>query len=230
MRLTVGPLPPAVYWRRRAIVLTIVLSVIFVFVYACSNGPGDRKEAAQGQPLPARSGPTASGSASASPGASGSPATGSASPGRRSASPPGAAPAGQPTGQTCTDQEMQVTPGVQPVDAPRGGTVQLTIKIKNIGKRTCKRDVGADQQEIRIIQGGGSAKVWSSDDCNPRRGSNLQPFDPGLERSFSVTWNGRTSSKCDGNRAMGPLPPTGEYEVFARLGSKLSSPVTLTLS
>lgn len=234
MRLTVGSLPPAVYWRRRAIVLTVVLSVIFVFVYACSGDPG-RDRAAQNQVLPSGSA-SATGVGSANPSAT---ATGTGSP-----STPATAPSGTRTGPTstrpaappatnngiCTDQEMQVTPVPQPADAPRGGTVQLTIKIKNVGKRSCKRDVGADFQEIRIVQGSGSAKVWSSDDCNPTRGSDMQPFTPSFERAYSVTWNTHTSTSCDGKRATGKLADAGDYQVFARLGSKLSAPVALTLN
>ncbi|WP_213453893.1 hypothetical protein [Rhizomonospora bruguierae] len=229
MRLTVGSLPPAVYWRRRAIVLTIVLSVIFVFVYACSDGPNDNK-AAQNDTLPSQS-PTPTMSVSASAG-TGAPTTAGATPSAHpSSSPPGTAQAPPAaTSQMCSDQEMLVTPVPSPADAPRGGSVQLTIKIKNVSKRTCKRDVGADFQEIRIVKGGGSAKVWSSDDCDATRGSEVLPFTPNFERAYTVTWNTHTSTTCDGKRATGKLADAGDYQVFARLGSKLSAPVTLTLN
>jgi hypothetical protein len=227
MRLTVGSLPSAVYWRRRAIVLTIVLSVIFVFVYACSNGPGDRKKTAQNNTLPTPSShPSASASATTAATAS-MPTT----PGGRT-SPPPSGPGAQPppfTGsQTCTDQELQVTPVPQPADAPMGGTIQLTLKIKNVGKRTCNRDVGADFQEMRIVRG--AEKVWSSDDCNPTRGSDVRPFAPNFERAYSITWNGKTSSKCDGKRAIGRPPAGGDYQLYGRLGTKLSTAVALTLN
>jgi hypothetical protein len=231
MRLTVGSLPPAVYWRRRAIVLTVVLSVIFVFVYACSGDPG-KDNKAQNQIAPTGTA-SASAVASANPSAT---ATGTMTPtasATASVKPTATrtgAPAAPPPNGPCTDQEMLVTPVPQPADAPRGGTVQLTIKIKNVGKRTCKRDVGADFQEIRIVQGSGSTKTWSSDDCNPTRGSDVQSFTPGFERSYSVTWNTHTSTSCDGKRATGKLADAGDYQVFARLGSKLSKPVALTLN
>ncbi|HEX7744092.1 MAG TPA: hypothetical protein VF462_02355, partial [Micromonosporaceae bacterium] len=35
MRLTVGPLPPAVYWRRRAVVLGAILLFVLVLMYSC---------------------------------------------------------------------------------------------------------------------------------------------------------------------------------------------------
>ncbi|MGC1213053.1 MAG: hypothetical protein WA890_17525, partial [Micromonospora sp.] len=37
MRLTVGPLPPAVYWRRRAVVLGAGLLFLIVLLYSCSG-------------------------------------------------------------------------------------------------------------------------------------------------------------------------------------------------
>lgn len=239
MRLTVGSLPPAVYWRRRAIVLTIVLSVIFVFVYACTNDPGKRN-AAQNGALSTQSPSAAGGSTDPSADASASveatvaptlPPTATAPPVIDPQPTGGVVPEPPATGgQVCTDQEMLVTPVPQPVNGPRGGTIQLTIKIKNIGKRTCNRDVGADFQEIKIVRGAGSLKIWSSDDCNPTRGTDLRPFTPNFERAYSITWNGKTSSKCDGKMAIGPIPGGGTYQVYGRLGSKLSPPVTMTLT
>src|SRR5690348_12860369 len=36
MRLTVGPLPAAVYWRRRAVVLVGIAIVVLIASYACT--------------------------------------------------------------------------------------------------------------------------------------------------------------------------------------------------
>ena len=38
MRLTVGPLPAAVYWRRRAVVLVGLAILVLIVSYAC-GGP-----------------------------------------------------------------------------------------------------------------------------------------------------------------------------------------------
>ena len=40
MRLTVGPLPAAVYWRRRAVVVGAILLFLIVMMYSCAN-PGE---------------------------------------------------------------------------------------------------------------------------------------------------------------------------------------------
>src|ERR1044071_27641 len=40
MRLTVGPLPAAVYWRRRVVVLLGLAMVVLVISYSCSGNQG----------------------------------------------------------------------------------------------------------------------------------------------------------------------------------------------
>src|SRR5262245_46608252 len=46
MNLTVGPLPPAVYWRRRAIVAAGLLAIILPIAFSC-GGPGKSDPAGQ---------------------------------------------------------------------------------------------------------------------------------------------------------------------------------------
>src|SRR5690242_7217123 len=44
MRSTVGPLPPAVYWRRRAVVLgAVLLGIIVLFVSCSGNDKNDQR-------------------------------------------------------------------------------------------------------------------------------------------------------------------------------------------
>ena len=40
MNLTVGPLPPAVYWRRRAVVVGVLLVLVLLVTYACGSSGG----------------------------------------------------------------------------------------------------------------------------------------------------------------------------------------------
>src|SRR5262245_57141494 len=55
MRTTVGPLPPAVYWRRRAVVLGAALLGIIVLFVSCS---GDDKDGQRGAGAPTSQYPT----------------------------------------------------------------------------------------------------------------------------------------------------------------------------
>ncbi|MEV0721051.1 hypothetical protein [Asanoa sp. NPDC050611] len=227
MRLTVGPLPPAVYWRRRAIVLGAAVVVIFLVVQSCSGGDassvGNGKGGASSAPAAApttgesilrpHTDPPEEEPTSEPPASNPAPRTGEAAP--------------PPDDGSCTDAEMLITPVPEATSAQRGSTIAIRLRIKNTGKRTCSRDVGADQQELYIKKG--AAKVWSSDTCGNVKGSDVQPFTPNFEREYRVDWNGHDVSKCADNLADGPIPAAGEYQVFGRLATKTSNPVKLTL-
>ncbi|MGC4804091.1 hypothetical protein [Micromonospora sp. DT233] len=258
MRLTVGPLPPAVYWRRRVAVLGAGLLFLIVLLYSC-NGANDNGSTPQSGATPtATAGPGVGGSPGA-PAPSGSvfspqtasPQTGTppgggaeGSGGDSGASGSPAAPDGpvNPAGNdgpvapagpgvddgTCTNAEISVTPVVSPTSVSPETGVSLQLKIKNRSNRTCSRDVGADVQELFVKSG--AEKIWSSDTCGNVKGSDVQSFTPGFERSYQVDWNGRDSSQCKDGAAAGPFPRSGTYQVFGRLDTKLSAPAKLTIT
>jgi hypothetical protein len=252
MRTTVGSLPPAVYWRRRAVVLGAVLLGIIVLFVSCSGNDDKTDQRGKGAsssqlPTPAPAKTTASGEPSPSfldgvPGGNGPslPALGdleSTGPGDDG---DGGAPAttaagnGQNTNVTapadgsCADTEMAVAPSVASTTVKRGAPVEITLTVKNIGTRTCGRDVGAGPQELYLDSG--ANKYWSSDTCNTDKSSDVRQFAPGATRSYKVTWNGRESSTCSGNAASGPAPPPGQFDLRARLGTMRSQAVVLTIT
>jgi hypothetical protein len=207
-------------------VLGVAVLLVFAIVQSCSNGtksdgaartdPASRTQ----HPAPTASvlhpetgGPTSTADAPLAP----TPTTAAASP-----------TATAPPSDFCTDAEMSVIPIPVPTTAPRGAVIDISLKIKNISKRTCNRDVGADLQEIYIKSG--AVTVWSSDKCGNVKGTDLRPFTPNFEREYSVDWNGHDVTRCAANLADGPIPPAGVYQVFGRLGTRTSSPVRLTLT
>lgn len=129
--------------------------------------------------------------------------------------------------EVCTDEEMSVTPIPSRTSMKVGMTIEIRLRIKNVSGRTCLRDVGGDPQEVYLRLGG--EKVWSSDTCGRARGSDLRPFTPGLEHEYRVAWNGRKSTSCEGDAANGPYAAAGTYQLFGRVGTKLSEPVMLTI-
>ncbi|WP_405115787.1 hypothetical protein OG559_13910 [Micromonospora sp. NBC_01405] len=248
MRLTVGPLPSAVYWRRRAVVVGAGLLFLIVLLYSCNNA-GNTGTTPQSKATPTPTAAPAAGDPSAAPDPSGSvlPSqtgtpggpddsgsnAGSSGAPRDPGSPAGPggndAPAAPGTDVgACTDAEISVTPVAAPSSAQRGAVVSLHLKIKNRSNRTCSRDVGADFQELYVKSG--AEKVWSSDTCGNVKGSDVQSFTPGFERSYQVDWNGKDTSRCKDGLANGPFPPAGSYQVFGRLDTKLSEPVKFTVT
>jgi hypothetical protein len=251
MRTTVGPLASSVYWRRRAVVLGAALLAIIVLFVSCSGG--DDKTNQHGRAASSSSStptPTHSSSPDDEPSFIDSvPGNGPSlpDPGSLQSQPPGggtstagAGATGQPTSGTgtntnvtaptdgsCADNEMSTTPILATTTIKRGAPLNISLKIKNIGSRTCSRDVGADPQELYLDQG--ARKYWSSDDCNPATGHDVRQFAPGSERDYNITWNGHQSSSCANGAASGPNPPTGQFQLRARLGTLVSNPVTLTI-
>jgi hypothetical protein len=229
MRLTVGPLPSAVYWRRRAIVLGSAVVVIFLIVQSCSGGDASSSGNAQNghSSAPAAAPQTAVTILRPHTDAPPEDTAPTDDPPPSDPAPRTGAVAPPPDDGSCTDAEMLITPVPEVASTQRGTLIALRLRIKNSGKRTCSRDVGADQQELYIKKG--AAKVWSSDTCGNVKGSDVQPFTPGFEREYKVDWNGHDVSKCANNLADGPIPAAGDYQVFGRLATKTSNPVKLTL-
>ncbi|MEU8656632.1 adhesin [Actinoplanes philippinensis] len=242
MRATVGPLPPAVYWRRRLVVLGAVLLGVIVLFMSCSGGDdSDPKKASSEasqypEPAPKSASPTPSLEDSADPGVgpaypdpnellSQQPDDGESLPAPANS----AAPANNPpaAGAACTDAEMQLIPVPADTSPQRGASTDIQLKIKNIGNRTCTRDLGASAQEIYIALG--AQRVWSSDQCAAVKGSDVQTLAAGAEKTFEVTWNGKQSTQCTGTSASGPVPAAGAYQLLGRLDTIVSTPVVLTV-
>jgi hypothetical protein len=243
MRTTVGPLPPAVYWRRRAVVLGALLLGVIVLFVSCSGGgkDPDRGKGASAQfSAPAQTSSTPDDEPSFSDAQPGggpslpdpddltSPGTGTGtgtSAGLGTVGQNGDINVTAPADGSCSDAEVSVTPVPAATTVKRGTPLEIRLKIKNIGTRTCNRDVGAGAQELYIDLG--AQKIWSSDTCSNANQADVKQMSPGAEREYLVTWNGRMTTKCSGGLAIGPAPNPGQYEVRGRLASKISNPVTL---
>jgi hypothetical protein len=223
MRLTVGPLSPSVYWRRRALVLGVLVLIVLGIVYAVGGGPS----AGTGPHLSS----TASGSPTAAP-------TGTDSPTPTAFTLPvssvtGRSPTGTGSvmGSNCMDSEIQLTAASSPATVRVGEAVIFTLKVKNISGRTCNRNTGSIPQELRLVQG--DVVVWSSDDCASGTPYDFeQPFTPDFEKVFDITWDGLRSRDESGAKtcaAPGTRPVGGAYELVARLGTLFSTPTPVTL-
>jgi hypothetical protein len=232
MNLTVGPLPPAVYWRRRAIVLAGLLAVVLLLVYACgtntSDASGQRSTGLSSTPtgLPPSHQPTASDQPSTMPSVSPSGSGAPSSPGTPAASSAGGVPA-------CTDKDIKVFPVISSTSPSTsklqfGGTFDIKLEIKNTSGKACTRDVGSIAEELYIKRG--TTKIWSSDDCNPPPGKphDVRTFQPGVLIFADVKWSSYNITTHNCRRAASAAQPA-KYQLFARVGSKLSDPVTFEI-
>lgn len=226
MRLTVGPLPAAVYWRRRFLVLGLLALLIVMMSYAC--GGSDPSTAGNTNPTQK---PVVGGTSASvfTPVIGGTPQPTTSV----SAEPTSSAFALPTTGVTgpCTDSEMRVSAVAVTAKSPQGDPLDLTIKFRNIGLRTCRRDIGADVQELRIMQG--KSLVWSSDDCSPNHGHNVRSFTPNEEALFKLRWSGQVSRTDTGDVTCGAsakAPPVGSYDLVGRLDDLVSEPFAVSIT
>jgi hypothetical protein len=226
MKMTVGPLPPVVYWRRRAAIGAVLIAILLGFA-TCRGGGSDAAQTA-GQAKPSASptvGVTPSGApSSAAPGAAGPVAPAP----RESTSAPATqnAPAAGGTAPDCTDADLRLTASLDRAAVSYGSMPKVYLTVRNAGSAACRRDVGANAQELRVMDG--SRRLWSSDDCQPLRGNSVRTLQPGEKRVYTVTWSGKDSTPgC--KQARTRVSP-GTYQLLARLDTLVSERVAFRIS
>lgn len=204
----VGSRPPGTYWVRRALVLLVVLALVL----------GIRQVFFRGDPDSTAT-PEPTGSTSAKPDPSESPSTTASG----SPKPSGSATSG--TG-ACKDSQIQVTASTDAASYQVGSTPQLRMRIKNISNSACKRDIGSKSNELIISSG--SARVWSSDDCNAGGSAQVVTLEPDQSYSVNVTWLGRLSQKgCPPDQ---PIAEAGTYKLVGRNGNVSSDSAVFSLT
>lgn len=204
----VGSKPPGTYWVRRALVLLIVLALVLGIRQLFFSGGSASTAAPE---------PTGSSSAEPDPNGSASPST-SASPKPSSSASSGIGP--------CKNNQIQVTSSTDAASYQVGATPQLRMRIKNISKSACQRDVGSKNNELVITSG--SARVWSSDDCNTGGSAQVVTLQPGQSYSVNVTWLGRLSQKgCPPDQ---PIADAGTYKLVGRNGDVSSDGAVFSLT
>lgn len=233
MNLTVGPLPPAVYWRRRAIVAGGLLAVILLGFYACGGSGAPVKQSPTGLHSSTSPHVSASPPASSTPTVSTSPSV-AASP---SAPPPTPTASGVVGGTpACSDKDVKIWPEISSTDPQvtrlrYGGSFRIRLNIKNISDHTCTRDVGAAPEELYIMSG--KTQIWSSNKCGRDtavgKAHDVRTFQPGVQIYAELVWSSYdlTSNGC----AKSPNPANlGTYDLYAGLGTKISPPVKFTIT
>ncbi|MGY2127173.1 MucR family transcriptional regulator [Blastococcus sp. SYSU DS0617] len=230
----VGPLPARVYWRRRAVVLTVLLAFLgagaWGGVVLLSGGAGAADE---------RTVPAAAGSAVPTPALADvvPPLTAVRTPvapepvadDAAEALPPppsAAASPGPVAGGPCTDEMLAIevrTPG----SVATGTKPVFELVVTNASEVPCVRDLDKGLQELILLDGDG-ARVWGSNDCFPESGPDVRTLAPGEDVVFPVVWGGLTSDPdCAAERNP---PPPGDYSVRGRLDTTVSPDAPLTLT
>ena len=224
----VGPLPAAVYWRRRLMVLTLAVAVLggggWLGVALATREPGGTETAASSSTL--------------GPSAAGTPALERVVPSLASVqtpTPPATAtvevpapevPAGPEPGGPCSDD--MITVEVRgPGSVAAGSGPGLDLVVTNVSPVPCERVLDQELQEIVLLDSAGT-RLWGSNDCQPESSDDVRVLAPGEQVFFPLVWSGLTSEP--GCAAPREVVPPGQYTLQGRLDTEPSGGTPLTLS
>ncbi|MBY6362926.1 hypothetical protein [Rhodococcoides corynebacterioides] len=234
-----GPLPPEIYWRRRALAIggavVVIGLVVWLVVSLTGGGSSDTQSAAASASLAPSAATTYRPDASATgsnqgSGGSGGGGGGAAAAGDASSS--GATTTTTtsstpvPPGQ-CPDSSLAVRATPDQPSYPAGQEPGFTVVVTNIGTTACERDLGSGLQQVLVYTLEGR-RLWSNTDCFPAGAADLRTLRPGEQAPFTVKWSGTTSEPG----CTAPREPVGAgaYSVVGQLGQLRSAPEPFNLT
>jgi hypothetical protein len=204
--MTRGPLPPGVYWRRRALVIGLAVVLVMVFANLLGNG-SDGSSDDDGVAEQAAGSPTSSPSED--------PTRKQGGKKKNKPSPtPTITPMPDPTGP-CLEDDILVQPVVE--RAVAGSDVTIGLELRTRTAEACTWQVSPSHLTLKVTSG--SDDIWASQEC-PR----AVPVEEVVVRqdfttTIGVVWDGRRSepgcriTDCPRSDACWALP--GYYHVAA---------------
>ncbi|MGV0790406.1 hypothetical protein [Mycolicibacterium sp. XJ1819] len=226
-----GPLPPQIYWRRRALAVglaALVIGVVVAIVVAIvmnTGGSDDQAadetaatEAAAPTPLPGENPEVKT----------------PVVPPAQDAPPPTATPTAAVVpppvlaeGDDCPDSTLAVKGITNQPQYVVGDQPKFTMVVTNIGLVACQRDVGAAVLAAYVYTLDNN-RLWSNLDCAPSNETLVKTFQPGEQVTTEVTWTGMGSAPgCPLPRQ--PIGP-GTYNLVVQLGNLRSATVPFILA
>jgi hypothetical protein len=232
-----GPLPPRVYWTRRALVLVVAFGLVFGIAHLLGSGGGSTPTA---RPVGATAAPGAAvpaSTADAAPGTSG----GTHKKRNRSDKASGKAratktvtPLAVPTGP-CDARDILVTPGVAGA-AHAGSAVTFELTLRTVESPACTWTVSSSTLVVKLTSG--SDRIWSTQDCKAAVPDLSVVVRKDHDTSVRVTWRGqRSDATC--SRTTAWAQPGFYHITAAALGAEPTdvqfelhdpAPVTITPS
>lgn len=206
-----GSLPSRVYWRRRVVVLAVLVLVVVlgVLVVQRLGGPDDA-----GTPVPGASGdvPTATptGKTTAKPTS------------EASATPTQAGTAGVPI---CTKDMLTTKLEANGSEFAPGSEPAFTVTMTNSSATPCLVDVSPETRVITVTSG--PARVWGSSDCAAKAKPKTLLVGAGKSEASTLTWD-RTRSE-EGCPRTGVVAKPGTYRATATVLGVASEEIAFVL-
>ena len=192
----VGPLPAQVYWRRRLLVLGLLVLVLVGALAGLGAAFGGRPPAA---PAPA---PAAS--------------TGPASPVPRSTPVASARPGPGGSPPPCTLSDATVRAATDAGSYRVGDWPRFRLDLRGTGQAPCTADIRPGRLEISVVSG--ADRVWSSAECPLPRPLRPVLVRPGAAAVLQSNWPARRSTPG----CRGPVQPArpGTYRLVVQVSGE----------
>jgi hypothetical protein len=224
LRNPVGPLPSTIYWRRRAVLLSLLALLALLTVWVVGSGGGGGKNNSGGSngknpapsitPGPSGSGPAISqhpGGRDESSGSASGGGTGSGDGSGSDSGAPGGSGGGSDDGAKNGGGSGEQLPVGSSLPNCTAGSVKLTLKsarntyapgekptlelvVKNSSGSDCKVDLGPKKTVLTITQAGSDDGIWSSADCPKTTGSALFRLPANDQVAYTVEWDRKPSA------------------------------------
>jgi len=225
----VGALPARVYWRRRLLVLALLLAVLGGGTWlgiTLLSGRGDASEAATATSDRSSTRGAALDRVVPSPARIATPTPVDVPLAAEGAAAAATAPVGPVAGGPCTDEMLGLEVRA-PATAAVASKPTFELVVGNVSAVPCVRTLDKGVQEIVLFDGAGT-RVWGSNDCFPEASSDSRTLAPGEQVTFPVVWGGLTSEPtCTAPRA---APAPGAYLLRGRLDTKVSPDLPFALA
>jgi len=182
----VGPQPPSVYWRRRAVLalgLIAVVVIIVLIVVRPGSGSAEPGAAATTSAPPADAAPSEPAATETAPAAD------------ATADPADTSTEGASDAATCSTRDIELKPVTDKTSYAATELPQISMSITNSGRADCSIDLGSAQQTLVITSG--EEQYWSSKDCQVNGTNQVVTLTAGQTLSTPpIAWD-RTRSSAD---------------------------------
>ncbi|NQW87662.1 MULTISPECIES: hypothetical protein [unclassified Frigoribacterium] len=194
----VGPQPPSVYWRRRAVLalgLIAVVVIIVLIVVRPGSGSAEPGAAATTSAPPADTAPSEPAPTETAPAAD------------ATADPADTSTEGASDAPACSTRSIELKPVTDKTSYAATELPQISMTITNSGRSDCSIDLGSAQQTLVISSG--EEQYWSSKDCQVNGTNQVVTLTAGQTLSTPpIAWD-RTRSSADTCESTSRTPVTG---------------------
>ncbi len=127
----------------------------------------------------------------------------------------------------CADSALTLTASTGAPSYRQGDRPVLGVSVTNTGQVACTRNLSGTLQVFTVSSAAG-ARMWSTTDCFPGEGTDVQTLAPGQQLQYNVKWSG--TSSAPGCTAVRVQVPAGRYQVRVDIGSLHATPAVLMVN